>query len=141
MDDLVAPQLAVPRFDALLLSIFAVAAIVVAAVGLYGIMASAVSQQTRELGIRMALGATAGSVRNMVLKQAMIVACAGTLAGLAGALGGSRLLTSMLFEIRPSDPTTLAAVAMLLLATAAGAAYIPARRATRIDPARALRAE
>ena len=98
MDDLVAPQLAVPRFDALLLSIFALAAIVVAAVGLYGIMASAVSQQTRELGIRMALGATAGGVRNMVLKQAMIVACAGTVAGLAGALAGSRLLTSMLFE-------------------------------------------
>jgi predicted permease len=141
MDDLVAPQLAVPRFDALLLSIFAVAAIVVAAVGLYGIMASAVNQQRRELGIRMALGATAGSVRNMVLKQAMLVACAGTLAGLAGALGGSRLLTSMLFEVRPSDPATLAGVAVLLLATAAGAAYIPARRATRIDPARALRAE
>ena len=141
MDDLVAPQLAVPRFDALLLSIFAFAAIVVAAVGLYGIMASAVSQQTRELGIRMALGATSGSVRNMVLKQAMVVAGAGTVAGLAGALAGSRLLTSMLFEIRPSDPTTLAGVAVLLLATAAGAAYIPARRATRIDPARALRAE
>ncbi len=141
MDDLVAPQLAVPRFDALLLSIFALAAIVVAAVGLYGIMASAVNQQTRELGIRMALGATAGGVRNMVLKQAMIVACVGTAAGLAGALGGARLLTSMLFEIRPSDPTTLAGVAVLLLATAAGAAYIPARRATRIDPARALRAE
>ncbi len=141
MDDLVAPQLAVPRFDALLLSIFALAAIVVAAVGLYGIMASAVSQQTRELGIRMALGATVGSVRNMVLKQAMVVAGAGTVAGLAGALAGSRLLTSMLFEIRPSDPTTLGGVAVLLLATAAGAAYIPARRATRIDPARALRAE
>jgi predicted permease len=141
MDDLIAPQLAVPRFDALLLSIFALAAIVVAAVGLYGIMASAVNQQRRELGIRMALGATAGSVRNMVLKQAMLVACAGTLAGLAGALGGSRLLTSMLFEVRPSDPATLAGVAVLLLATAAGAAYIPARRATRIDPARALRAE
>ncbi len=141
MDDLVAPQLAVPRFDALLLSIFALAAIVVAAVGLYGIMASAVSQQTRELGIRMALGATVSGVRNMVLKQAMIVACAGTAVGLVGALASSRLLKSMLFDVRPSDPTTLAGVTALLLLTAASAAYIPARRATRIDPARALRAE
>ena len=130
-----------PRFDALLLSIFALAAIVLAAVGLYGIMASAVNQQTREIGIRMALGATAGEVRNMVLKQAMIVAGVGTVAGLVGAIVGARLLTSMLFEIRPSDPATLGGVTVLLLATAAGAAYVPARRATRIDPARALRAE
>jgi ABC-type antimicrobial peptide transport system permease subunit len=104
-------------------------------------MASAVSQQTRELGVRMALGATATGVRNMVLKQALIVAAAGTAVGLVGALVGSRLLTSMLFEIAPSDPTTLAVVTLLLLAIALGAAYIPARRATAIDPARALRAD
>lgn len=141
MDDLIAPQLSTPRFDALLLSIFALAALVLAAVGLYGIMASAVNQQTRELGIRMALGATAGGVRNMVMRQALTVAIAGTLVGLAGAIGGARLLTSMLFEIAPSDPATLASVSVTLLVVAGCAAYIPARRATRIDPAKALRAE
>jgi putative ABC transport system permease protein len=141
MDDLIAPQLATPRFDALLLSIFALSAIVLAAVGLYGIMASAVNQQTRELGIRMALGATSSGVRNMVMRRALMIAAAGTAAGLGGALIGSRLLTSMLFEIAPSDPLTLGGVSLLLLAVAALAAYIPARRATMIDPARALRAE
>ena len=141
MDDLIAPQLSTPRFDALLLSIFAMAAVVLAAVGLYGIMASAVNQQTRELGIRMALGATAGGVRNMVMRQALTVALAGTLIGLVGAIGGARLLTSMLFEIAPSDPATLASVSLLLLVVAGFAAYIPARRATKIDPAKALRAE
>ncbi len=141
MDDLIAPQLATPRFDALLLSIFALAAVVLAAVGLYGIMASSVNQQTRELGIRMALGATSGGVRNMVMRRALAVALAGMIVGLVGALAGSRLLRSMLFEITPSDPLTLGAVSVLLLVIAAGAAYIPARRATRIDPASALRAE
>ena len=141
MDDLIAPQLTTPRFDALLLSIFALAAVVLATVGLYGIMASAVSQQQRELGIRMALGATAGDVRWMVFRQALIVASAGVAIGLAGALAGARALTSMLFGIAPTDPATLAGVSLLLLGIAAGAASIPARRATAIDPARALRAE
>jgi len=141
MDDLIAPELATPRFDALLLSIFAVAAIVLAAVGLYGIMASAVTQQRRELGIRMALGATAADVRTMVLRQALIVAGLGTLVGLVGATVGARLLTSLLFGTAPFDPVTLAAVSMLLLLVSAGAAYLPARRATAIDPASALRAE
>jgi len=141
MDDLIAPQLSTPRFDALLLSIFAIAAVVLAAVGLYGIMASSVNQQTRELGIRMALGATTSGVRNMVMGQALTVAIAGTIVGLVGAIAGSRLLTSMLFEIAPSDPLTLGVVSALLLAIAVAAAYIPARRATRIDPAKALRAE
>ena len=141
MDELIAPQLAVPRFDALLLSIFAVAAIILAAVGLYGIMASAVNQQTREFGIRMALGATSSGVRNMVLSDALVVAGVGTVAGLAAAVAGSRLLTSMLFEVRPSDPMTLGGVSALLLVTAAIAAYVPARRATNIDPALSLRSE
>jgi predicted permease len=141
MDALIAPELATPRFDALLLSIFAFAAIVLAAVGLYGIMASSVNQQQREFGIRMALGATQSGVRNMVLRQAFTVAGIGTIVGLAAAIAGSRLLTSMLFDVRPSDPATLGGVAVLLLVVAAAAAYVPARRATAIDPARALRAE
>jgi predicted permease len=141
MDDLISPQLATPRFDALLLSIFAVAAVVLAAVGLYGIMASSVNQQQRELGIRMALGATSSDVRNMVLRQAIVVAGVGTAVGLIGALLGARLLTSMLFGVTAFDPATFGGVCVVLLVVAAGAAYVPARRATAIDPARALRVE
>ena len=141
MDDLIAPQLAAPRFDALLLSIFSLAAIVLAAVGLYGIMASTVAQRERELGIRMALGATPGGVRNMVMGQALVVAGVGTLVGLGAALVGARMLTSLLFDVTATDPATLGGVAVLLLVVAAGAAYMPARHATSIDPARALRAE
>ncbi len=141
MDDLISPQLATPRFDALLLSIFAIAAVVLAAVGLYGIMASSVNQQQRELGIRMALGATSSDVRNMVLRQALVVAGIGTLAGLAGALLGARLLTSMLFGVTAFDPATFGGVCVVLLVVAAGAAYVPARRATAIDPSKALRVE
>jgi ABC-type antimicrobial peptide transport system permease subunit len=89
----------------------------------------------------MALGATAGEVRNMVLRQALTVAGAGTVVGLAGAIAGSRLLKSMLFGVTPSDPATLAGMAALLLTIAAGSAYLPARRATTIDPALALRAD
>jgi len=141
MDELIAPQLAQPRLEAMLLAGFALAAVVLAAVGLYGIMATAVIQQTRELGVRMALGATSGRLRQMVLGQALWVAGAGAAVGLLGALAGSRLLTSMLFEISPTDPVTLAGGLALLLAVALFAAYLPARRATRIDPAQALRAE
>jgi predicted permease len=141
MDELIAPQLATPRFDALLLSIFALAAVVLAAVGLYGIMSSVVSQQTREIGVRMALGATPSEVRNSLLRRALMVAGVGTAIGLVAAIAGSSLLTSMLYDIRPSDPATLAGVAVLLLVIAASAAYLPARRATEIDPALALRSD
>jgi predicted permease len=141
MDELIAPQLATPRFDALLLAVFALAAIVLAAVGLSGIIASAVRQQTREIGIRMALGATTGGVRNMVLSQALRIAAVGAAVGLIGAMAGGRLLTSMLFDVAPTDPMTLLGVTLLLLLVAAVAAYLPARRATAIDPARALRSD
>lgn len=141
MDDLIAPELSTPRFDTLLLSIFAIAAIVLATVGLYGVMASVVNQRQRELGIRMALGATPSGVRNAVMGQALLIAGAGMAAGLVGAIIGARLLTAMLFGVTPSDPATLVGVSLLLLVIAAGAAYIPARRATAIDPVRALRAE
>ena len=104
-------------------------------------MASAVAQQTRELGVRLALGATPAGLRTWVLRQALTVAGAGAVVGLLGALAGSRLLISLLFEISPSDPVTLIGVSLLLLTVALLAAYLPARRATKIDPARALRAE
>jgi ABC-type antimicrobial peptide transport system permease subunit len=141
MDEMIAPQLAAPRFDALLLSLFACAALILAAIGLYGVMASAVSQQTREFGVRMALGATPDIVRKMVLGRALVVSGCGVAVGLLGALAGSRVLTSLLFEVSPFDPITLICVSLLLLAVALFAAYLPARRATKIDPGRALRAE
>ncbi|MBI4499900.1 MAG: ABC transporter permease [Gemmatimonadetes bacterium] len=141
MDDLMVPQLAQPRLNTVLLLAFALAALLLAAIGLYGIMASAVSQQTRELGVRLALGATPDRLRKMVLGQALAVTGGGAVVGLLAALAGTRLLTSMLFEISPSDPVTLIGVSVLLLSVALLAAYLPARRATKIDPARALRAE
>jgi putative ABC transport system permease protein len=139
MDEVIAPQLAQPRLNALLLSAFA--AVLLAAIGLYGIMPSAVSQQTRELGVRLALGATPNRLRAMILGRALTVVGAGALAGLLGALAGSRLLTTMLFEVSPTDPVTLVGVSALLLSVALLAAYLPARRATRIDPAQTLRAD
>jgi predicted permease len=141
MDQLIAPQLAGPRFDALLLATFALAALALAAIGLYGIMATAVAQQTHELGVRIALGATAGRLRRMVLHEALTITMIGAVVGLVGALVGSRLLTSLLFQVRPGDPMTLATVSILLLVVALLAAYVPARRATLIDPASVLRAE
>ena len=141
MDDVIAPQLVQPRLNALLLSAFALAALLLAAIGLYGIMASAVSQQTRELGVRLALGATPDRLRAMVLRQALTVAATGALAGLLAALAGSRLLTTMLFEVSPIDPVALLGACGLLLAVALLAAYVPARRATKVDPVVALRYE
>lgn len=141
MDELIAPQLAQPRLHALLLSTFAFAALVLAAIGLYGIMAQLVAQRRRELGVRMALGATAGQLRQMVLRQAATITLLGALAGLTGALTGARLLTSLLFEVTPTDPLTLMGVSILLFAVALLACYVPARRVSRINPAVALRAE
>jgi len=141
MDQVIAPQLAQPRLNALLLSAFAFAAVLLAAIGLYGIMASAVSHQTRELGVRLALGATPDRLRAMILGQAVTVAGTGALAGLLGALAGSRLITTMLFEVSPTDPLALLGACGLLLAVALLAAYVPARRATKVDPMVALRYE
>ncbi len=141
MDDLIAPQLARPRLDALLLSAFGLAALILAAVGLYGIMASAVAQQTRELGVRMALGATPGRLRRMVLSQAFRVAGLGAVVGLAAAFAGSRLLTSLLFEVSPSDPVALLGACILLLGVAFLAALLPAQRAGRVDPAQMMRSQ
>ena len=141
MDQLIEPQLAAPRFQTLLLALFAGAALLLAAIGLYGVTASVVSQQTRELGIRIALGATPRNLRSMVLGRAVVLAGAGACVGLSVAVAGSQLLRSMLFEISPVDPLTLFGVALLLFFVTLISAYVPARRATLIDPARALRAE
>jgi predicted permease len=134
-------QLIQPRLNALLLAAFAIAALVLAAVGLYGVMATMVRQRTRELGLRMALGATATAVGRMVLRRGMAIAVAGTLLGLQGAFAANRLLAALLFEVRPTDVPTLAMVAGVLLGVAALASLIPARTSTRIEPAVALRAD
>lgn len=133
--------LAQPRLNALLLAVFGAAAVALAAVGLFGVMATMVRQRARELGLRMALGATAGDIRGMVMWRGVAIASAGTGLGLAGALATNRLLATMLYDIGPTDGVTLVAVMALLLATAAIATAIPARTSTRIDPAIALRAD
>jgi predicted permease len=129
------------RFQALLLAIFAGAAALLAAVGIYGVMSYAVSRRTREIGVRMALGAAPGSVLRLVVAQGMAVALAGTGAGLLAALGLSRLMEGLLFGVGSTDPATYAGVAGLLLVIALLASYLPARRAARIDPTSALRSE
>jgi ABC-type antimicrobial peptide transport system permease subunit len=141
MDDLIGPQLAQPRLNAFLLGVFAIAAVLLAAIGLYGITASGVSQQTRAIGVRMALGATPGRVRRMVLGESLLIAGTGALVGLAAAIAASRVIANLLFEVSPTDPASLLGVSGLVLLIALLAAYLPARRATKIDPSRVLRAE
>ena len=133
--------LAQPRMTALLMTGFGAAALCLAALGLYGLLASIVRDGTREIGIRMALGATPERVRRTVLRQAAVTCGYGVLIGVAGALALSRLLASQLFEVSPTDPVALASACAILMAVALVAAYVPARRATRIDPAEALRAD
>jgi ABC-type antimicrobial peptide transport system permease subunit len=129
------------RSLATLVGLFALMAVLLAAVGLYGSLSYAVSRRTRELGIRMAVGAAARDVRMLVLRQGLWLAAAGTALGLAGALAVTRLIRGFLFGVSPTDPATLAAVAVLLLGVAAAASYVPAARATRVDPMEALRTE
>ena len=141
MADYLAGPMAQPRTSAILLSGFALVALLLAAIGLYGVLASSVGERTRELGIRSALGATPGRLRREVLGEALAVCGAGVVVGVAGALAASRLLTALLYDVSPSDRVALLGACAVLLAVAVVAAYLPARRATRIDPARSLRAE
>jgi predicted permease len=128
-----------PRMGAGLLAVFGFLALVLAAVGLYGVMAYSVSQRTREIGIRMALGAGHDNVRNMVVRQGLILAVSGVVIGLAAAFGLARLVTNLLFGITAADPITFSAVALVLLVVAALATFIPAWKASRVDPVNALR--
>lgn len=139
--EIIAAQNAQATLSALLLSGFGAAALVLAAIGLYGVMAAMVRERTRELGVRMVLGATPGQLRREVLARALRVTGVGALVGVVGALAASRFLGALLFEVSPTDPVALAGACALLAGVALAAAYLPARRATRIDPARALRAE
>ena len=141
LDDRLQQSIAQPRVSMLLLGLFALMALVLAAVGIYGVLSYTVTQRTRELGIRMALGAESNSVLKMVISQAMAPAIVGVLVGLAGAWGATRLMSTLLFGVSATDPLTFAAVALFLLAVALVASWVPARRATRVDPLVALRAE
>ncbi|MEX2530541.1 MAG: FtsX-like permease family protein [Gemmatimonadota bacterium] len=133
--------LAQPRTSALLLSGFGLAALLLAAIGLYGVMALAVRERTQELGIRNALGATAARLRWEVLRDALSTTVVGVGLGLGIALLVSRLLVGMLFQVSPLDPVTLAAVCAALLTVSVMAGYLPARQATKIEPMGALRAD
>jgi hypothetical protein len=141
MDDLLESQVALPRLSTSLLAAFSMGALLLAAVGLYGVVASTVRERTRELGIRAVLGATPGDLRRQILREAFFVYAGGAGAGLAIALALTRFLRSLLFQVSPFDPATLLAAIVILLLVAMVAALAPAHRATRIDPARALRVE
>ena len=141
MDDLLDAPLAKSRLSALLMSAFALAALLLAAIGLYGLMASIVRDGTREIGVRMALGAAPEQLRRDVLKRALLVAGAGALGGAFTALATSRLLSALLFQVSPTDPIALAGAGGVLLTVALVSAFGPAHRATKVDPAVALRSE
>jgi len=141
MEEVVAQSVAERRLTMLLLTAFAGAALLLAAVGIYGVIAYSVTQRTQEIGIRMALGAQRGDVLRMVVGQAMALTAAGIAIGAIGALLLTRVMSGLLFNVTPGDPLTFVAVAAVLGLVAACASYVPGRRATRVDPVIALRAE
>ncbi|MGA2878587.1 MAG: ABC transporter permease [Bryobacteraceae bacterium] len=141
MEQVISESTARQNFNMLLLTIFAGLALLLAAVGIYGLMSYTVEQRTQELGIRMALGANQGDMLKLVVRQGMLLAGIGVAIGLAASLGLNRLLANLLFGVKATDPMTYAAVAVILVSVALLATYIPAHRATKIDPLVALRYE
>jgi putative ABC transport system permease protein len=140
-EEYLARALARPRFNAILLSIFAGTALLLTAIGIYGVLAYSVSQRTNEIGIRIALGAGKNSIFRLIVGQAMTLVAISLVVGLTGAFAATRILNSMLFGVGASDPITFAAIVVLVSAVAFIAAWVPARRATRVNPIDALRAE
>ena len=141
MEQIVQRSVGSRRFPMLMLAGFAGLALILAAVGIVGVVSYAVTQRTREVGIRIALGAQPRSVVWLMVRSSMRWVLAGVVLGAAASLGATRLLAGMLYEVKPTDPWVLAAVAVLLAAVALAASYLPARRATRVDPLTALRSE
>jgi ABC-type antimicrobial peptide transport system permease subunit len=141
MQDLMVTTAAERTFQARLLAAFAALALVLAVVGIYGVLAYAVAMRTREIGIRMALGAKSGDVLRMVLRRTLTIAATGLALGTAGALFATRVLEKLLFEVKPNDAATMSVVVCILGAAALAAGWIPARRAAQVDPLVALRWE
>jgi putative ABC transport system permease protein len=141
VEQLVQSSLVRQRFSMSVLSAFALLALVLCASGIYGIISLTTTQRTREIGVRMALGADDTAIRRMVLRESGTVIMVGLAAGLVGALATSQFLRTMLFEVRPSDPLTLVSASLLLAIVGFAACYVPARRATRVDPIVAMRTE
>jgi putative ABC transport system permease protein len=141
IEELVADSIAQPRFSMLMLGIFATIALLLAAIGIYGVISYSVAQRTHEIGVRMALGARQVDVVRMVARQVLVMAAVGIVIGGALALAAGGVLTKLLFGVRPSDPLTFGAVALGLAAVALVAAAVPAWRAARLDPVAALRAD
>jgi putative ABC transport system permease protein len=141
MEDRVGGSVADQRFTMVVLGTFAALALILAAVGIYGVVSYAVAQRTREIGIRVALGATPRSVRQQVQRRALAAVAVGAVVGLGVALGLSRLLTALLYDVRPTDPATIVLVVAGLAVTAYVASWVPAWRGARVDPLLAIRAE
>ncbi len=141
LDDILAASMARTSFTLVMLAIAAAVALALGVVGIYGVISCAVSQRTREIGVRMALGADRRDVRRMVLRQGAILAGIGVVVGLVAAVGVTRLMSSLLYGVEATDPVTFGVVAALLVAVALVASYLPALRASRTDPLEALRFE
>jgi putative ABC transport system permease protein len=141
MDKLISGTLARPRFNMMLLGSFAGVAMILAAIGIYGVIAFGVTQRTREIGIRMALGAQRADVLRMILSQSMIIIGIGLAIGLVGALGLTRWMSTLLYDVSAHDLFVHGSVLIVLAAAGLVASYIPARRATKVDPVIALRYE
>jgi putative ABC transport system permease protein len=141
MDEYIASSVAAPRFNTTLLSIFAGVALVLTIVGLYGVMSYAVAQRTNEIGIRLALGAQTRDVLSLVVKQGALLIAIGLVIGLIGAFAAMRVVQSLLFGVTTKDPMTFISAAAVLAVIGLLACYLPARRATKVDPIEALRRE
>lgn len=139
MEDLMVVSLAQERFNMLLLGLFAALALTLAAVGIYGLMAYSVNQRTHEIGLRIAMGARSSDILQLVVADGAKLALLGIAIGIVAALALTRMMATLLFDVKPTDPTTFAAVAILLALVGLLACYIPARRATRVDPMVTLR--
>ena len=141
MESLLSTSVARSRFSASLLAVFSIVALVMAVVGIYGVMSYSVLQRTHEIGVRMALGAQRVDVLKLVVKKGVLLALIGIVVGLAASLAVTRLLATLLFEVTATDAVTFAAVSVGLFLVTLFACYLPARRATRVDPLKALRYE